>query len=555
MPKKKKKSLKNLFYSSNESWWIIGFSIFISGGMLTNPQIITSFLLKGNLEGMWIIWAGLTGVAFGKAFFAHLWKNVPVKTENELILFRFSGKGAKILHAFRSIYVGGIIAPLGLAMVFLAFGRILAFLFDISDHSGIIISLIIVLISTFFNSLRQRLRLDNIYLLFFIVILIILFSFLVKNIGSLHHLSQTIHNSSIQYRILPKTGTKAFTAFLVFFLVQWWSASIIDFPNLTGQKLMAAKKISDITKSVVLPSLLFSVFTLVLYTIPFYILMINPSVMKGLNGEEAFMTIFPKALPDYLYFIVVLFFLLPFITSVNSTQNWAGSLLVQNFYIYYIRKDADEKHINRTGLIVMILIAILSATTALFADSILGIIKYLFVISAGVGPVFILRWYWYRINAWSQLSAMISSLIYANLYQILYDNVANFKIFIDNLLQRLNMDFYPLELILLTIAVCLTWLIVTFLTKPTNKNIIERFAQTVKPGGCWNVNNCGKIYFWKRFAVAIIFVISDFSFYITVWHFVNGDYILFGLFYILYLVFKIVAYIRLNKVNNYYDKG
>ena len=111
---------RNLFYSKQESWWLIGFSMILAGGILTEPQILTSFLLEGDLSGMWLVWTALIGVAFGKAFFAHLWHRLPVKTENELILFRFSGKSARWLHIFRSIYVGGIVAPLMLSMAFLA---------------------------------------------------------------------------------------------------------------------------------------------------------------------------------------------------------------------------------------------------------------------------------------------------------------------------------------------------------------------------------------------------------------------------------------------------
>ncbi|HPQ35930.1 MAG TPA: hypothetical protein PK563_15655, partial [Tenuifilaceae bacterium] len=270
MLNQKTSGFKSLFFSSKETWWLIGFSMIISGGMLTIPQIITSFVVKGNLEGMWIIWAGFLGTAFGKAFFAHLWHRVPVKTENELILYRFSGRGSKILHAFRSLYVGGIIAPLGLSMVFLAFGRIVSFTLGCSVNAGILFSLGFVVVATFFNSLRQRLRLDTIYLAILVVSLIVIVYFILINIGSLNDLQLKINQSNLGYRLFPQMGSRAFTAFLVFFLVQWWSASIIDFPNITGRKLMSAGSMNAITRSIVLPSLMFSVFTLIIISIPLF---------------------------------------------------------------------------------------------------------------------------------------------------------------------------------------------------------------------------------------------------------------------------------------------
>ena len=497
MQNPKTNGFKSLFFSSKETWWLIGFSMIISGGMLTIPQIITSFVVKGNLEGMWIIWAGFLGTAFGKAFFAHLWHRVPVKTENELILYRFSGRGSKILHAFRSLYMGGIIAPLGLSMAFLAFGRIVSFTLGCSVNAGILFSLGFVVVATFFNSLRQRLRLDTIYLAILVVSLIVIVYFILINIGSLNDLQLKINQSNLGYRLFPQLGTKSFTAFLVFFLVQWWSASIIDYPNVTGQKLMAARNTNDITRSIVLPSLMFSVFTLIIITIPLFIILTSSLQVANMNGEEAFLQIFLHAIPKHLYFIVLIFFLLPFIAATNNTQNWSGSLLVQNFYVHFINNKSSEKKLKRIGIATMLAIAIVAAILAMVNQSMLEIIKFMFAITAGVGPVFMLRWYWHRINAWSQLSAMVASLIYPNLFDLAYTKIDVVAASINFAMNLLNMDYYPLKIIVLTVFVCLTWLLFTFITKPSEKETIQRFAQTVKPGGIWKLPNTGSVNFWN----------------------------------------------------------
>jgi len=549
MLNQKTSGFKSLFFSSKETWWLIGFSMIISGGMLTIPQIITSFVVKGNLEGMWIIWAGFLGTAFGKAFFAHLWHRVPVKTENELILYRFSGRGSKILHAFRSLYVGGIIAPLGLSMVFLAFGRIVSFTLGCSVNAGILFSLGFVVVATFFNSLRQRLRLDTIYLAILVVSLIVIVYFILINIGSLNDLQLKINQSNLGYRLFPQMGSRAFTAFLVFFLVQWWSASIIDFPNITGQKLMSAGSMNAITRSIVLPSLMFSVFTLIIISIPLFIILTDITQLTSTNGEEAFLQIFLHAIPKQYHFVVLIFFLLPFVAATNNTQNWSGSLLIQNFYIYYINKKTSEKKLKRMGIATMLAIAILAAFLALANQSMLDIIKFMFAITAGVGPVFILRWYWHRINAWSQLSAMVASLLYPNLMDLAYARIDVVTATINSAMNLLNLDYYPFKIVVLTIVVCLSWILVTFITKPTDGETIQRFAQTVKPGGIWKLPNIGSINFWKRLAVALLFVLASISFYAAYWQLISGKYAMLLLFSILFIIFTLTGYVVLKRIN------
>ncbi|MDD2387833.1 MAG: hypothetical protein PHP52_13730 [Bacteroidales bacterium] len=541
--------MKSLFYTNKQTWWLIGFSMIISGGILTIPQVITSFIINKDFSGLWIIWSAVIGTAFGKVFFAHLWHNVPIKTENELILFRYSGVGAKMLHVFRSLYVGVIIAPIGLSMAFLAFGRIAGSLFDISTNYAILIILFFVIISTFFNGLKQRLKLDFIYLFIFILCLIGILFFLYLNIGSLSELSQTVALQNNKVILFPQKGSIAFNSFLIFVLLQWWSASIIDFPDINGQKLMAAKDVNTISKSIVLPSLLLSIFLILIYTIPFYILLIKNQASIVNSGEIAFLSILQNAIPTNMYFIVLIFFLLPFVSAVNNTQNWSASLIIQNFYVYYINKKASIKDLNNKGLIVMVSIAIISAVMAMFSDSILDLIKLLLVITAGVGPVFIFRWYWHRINALSQLSAMVLSLIYPNIYEQLYANNSVFKSIIELIMLVLRLEYFPLKILILTITVTISWLFVTFITKPTEESTLKSFAETVTPGGFWKNYKKGKSLFPQRLFVAIILTISGFIFYLTYWQFVIGQYIFAVFLFLLFVILTYTGYLLLKKLN------
>ena len=166
-PKSKIKALTSLFYSKNESWWLIGFSMILASGLIIEPQLICSALIKGQLSDMWLYWSGAIGAAFSVSFFAHLWRNIPVKTENEFLFFRFSGIGAKILHAFRSLYLGAIIIPFIIAFSILGFSKIVTYILAISPNSAIIILTGFLFVLTFFNSFKTRLRMDFILFLVF----------------------------------------------------------------------------------------------------------------------------------------------------------------------------------------------------------------------------------------------------------------------------------------------------------------------------------------------------------------------------------------------------
>ena len=539
----------SLFYSKKETWWLIGFSMILSSGILVEPQIMCAALSKGNLSDMWIYWSGILGAGFSIAFFAHLWKKVPVKTENEFILFRFSGMGAQWLHGFRSLYVGGIIVPFIIAFSLLAYSKIVCFILGTNQNNVIELLVVVLLLGTFFNSLKLRLRTDFILFIFFIIIFIILVITIYSQIGGLATLASKIKQSTITIELFPSIGTTAFNGFLVFILVQWWSASILDYPDMNGQKLMASKSSKAIVKSVLLPSLLLLVFRLFAFTLPFIV------VVYGLNngisdGELAFTSLFVALLPSWMLVLVIVFFGIPFLSLVQNNQNWGGSLLVENFYKHHLNPKSDEKQLKKVGNLGMLFIVLMAGVIALYSSSLMDMIKLLFAITAGVGPVFILRWYWWRINAWSQLSAMVAALIYPAVYEFAYTHFYGFRSFISTIQTELHLEYYPVELLVLTFLVCATWLTVTFLTKPTDEKTISHFVATVQPGGFWNgYPNTGNGFFGKRVIIWLLLVSKGFITFLLLWNFVLGNYIFFVLYSVVFMVLFYAAYQQLTKVN------
>jgi Na+/proline symporter len=249
-------------------------------------------------------------------------------------------------------------------------------------------------------------------------------------------------------------------------LVQWWSASILDYPDMNGQKLMASNSGNDLAKSIFLPSLFIVLFRVVLFTLPFMAVGYG-FTNNSIDSELAFTSLFVKVLPSWMLVLVVVLFMIPFLSFVQNTQNWGGSLLIENFYKHTINPDLSDAKAKKFGILAMIYIILVAGGIAIYADSLVGITKYLFAITAGVGPVFMLRWYWWRINAWSQLSAMLAALVYPPVLDWFYDHNKVIHELLIGLEHNFNIDYYPIKIIILTITVCFTWLVVTCSTAPT----------------------------------------------------------------------------------------
>lgn len=525
----------------------------LSNGLMIEPQLICASLVNGELSDMWLYWSAHIGSAFSISFFAHLWQSIPVKTENEFIFFRFSGIGAKLLHTFRSLYLGLLIIPFIISFSLLAFAKICCFIFKIDLVTTILLISSILAMLTFLNSFRLRLRMDFILFFLFLIIGVILFVNLYSNTGGLFHLSNQLKTKGYNFSIIPSIGSKGFNDFLIFIVVQWWSASILDYPDMNGQKLMASKGGNDLVKSIFLPTMFVFLFRILMFTLPF-MAVVYGFAHHSFDNELAFTALFSNVLPSSMLVLVVLFFMIPFLSIVQNTQNWGGSLLVENFYKQTINPNMSASKSKRLGLIAMVYILMLSTIIAIYANSLMGITKYLFAITAGVGPVFMLRWYWWRINAWSQLSAMLSGLFYPPILDMLNENNATVHQFMINLGSNFNVDYYPIKIIILTIAVCITWLVFTFCTAPTEPQVLQTFASTVKPGGFWKgFENSGKSFSKARILAWIIQAGNGMLVYFVFWNFLIGNYSVFICLLFLFVFAFFVSYKLVQKANKYYD--
>ena len=525
----------------------------MASSIMIEPQLISAALAKGQLSDMWLYWSAIIGSSFSVSSFAHLWRKVPVKTENEFLFFRYSGQGAKVLHIFRSLYLGLLIIPFLISFSILAFSKIVCFIIGIELRIAIILATFLLVLQTFFNSLKSRLRIDFVLFIVFMTLFCIITFSLFDHTGGLSHLATTVQSSKINFSIIPSIGSKTFNAFIVFILVQWWSASLLDYPDMNGQKLMATNSSKDLVKSVFLPSLFIILFRVVLFTLPFLAVCYGFTIGIA-DSELAFTNLFVKVLPSWMLVLVILLFLIPFMSLAQNMQNWGGSLLIENFYKHSINPRLSDGNAKKMGIVAMIYIVVVAGCISIYAENLVGITKYLFAITAGVGPVFMLRWYWWRINAWSQLSAMLAALVYPPILDALFENNAAVNHFISSIEHSYNIEYYPIKIVILTILVCTTWLLVTFLTAPTDSKTLEIFAATIKPGGFWKrYANSGKTFSKLRLLAWLLQTGNGFLLYFIFWNFLIGSYVLFIGLLLLFVLSFFVSYQLIQKANAYYD--
>lgn len=541
---------QKLFSANNEAWWNIGFSMLMSSGLIIEPQLLCSALEKGNLSSMWIYWSSFIGSSFGLCFFAHLWQKVPVQTENEIIFYRYSGKGARLLHFFRSLYLGLLIIPFLLAFSLLGISNVLSYVLQISTKQALWGLFFILTIFTFFNSFWRILRIDFILFISFITVLGVLLFLLYMQLG-IPSLGASIKQQQLQ--LFPKTGTVAFSVFLGYVMVQWWSASILDFPDMNGQKLLAASSWKAVVKSFFIPQLLVFLCKFVLFVLPFVAVL--QGYTKGIENQElAFSALFVSTLPHWAFGLVVVFFMIPFLSFIQNNQNWAGSLLVANFYSYYLDPKMTAKKELYLGKAVMLYTLLAGILISFQFDSLLTMVQYLFAITAGVGPVFMLRWYWWRINAWTQLSAMLAGIVYPILYVLMDKNWASFHQLIQHIQVHIQLDAYLMQLLLLTLAVTFTWVFVCFITPPTKESQVHEFVHAVRPGGFWPKQQHNfSAFFGIRLGAWALKTASGFAMYLTFWHFILENYLAMGLFFVLFILSFMGSYGLLSKANKQFE--
>ena len=474
------------YFASNRSmpWWLLGASMVATTFSTDTPNLVTDITRTGGVSGNWVWWAfALTGM-LTVFVYARLWRRSGVLTDLELYELRYSGKPAAFLRGFRALYLGVFFNVVVMAVVTLAAIKIGGVMFQWTPLQTIAIAAAITVVVTVSGGLTSVLLTD--FLLFGVAMT----GAVVAAVSALRHpqvggLERLLAHPAVAGRLdlLPRFDDPAVYVplFVMPLAVQWWAAwysgSEPGGGGYVAQRMLAAKSEGHATGA----TLFFNFAHYVLRPWPWIVVALASLVVfPDLDSlRRAFPHLDPLAVKDDLAYPAMLTFLpagwlglvvgslaAAYMSTISTHLNWGSSYVVHDFYRRFLAPEADDKKQVAVGQVTTVVLMVLAGLLALRLQNALQAFQILLQIGAGTGLLFILRWFWWRINAWSEIVAMIASGL-----------VAAFFTFVPTALPGWQQ-------ILVGVGVTtVAWLAATFLTAPTDEAKLIEFVRRTHPGG------------------------------------------------------------------------
>lgn len=472
------KGIESFFISERAlPWWLAGTSMVATTFAADTPLAVTEIVVKNGIAGNWLWWNFVLGGMMTVFLFSKLWRRSEVLTDIEFTELRYSGKPAAILRGFRAVYLGLPINCMIMAWVTLAMTAILEVTFSFPKILALVISLVFAVFYTVLSGLWGVVITDFFQFIIAMTGSIALAVISVIHVGGIKALKLKVMASHPQtLSFFPTMGSTALPllAFFVYIAVQWWSTW---YPGAepggggyVAQRILASKD----EKHSVLATLWFNIAHYALRPWPWIlvalaVMVVFPNLSDPKLGYPKMVVSF---LPVGLKGLMIAAFFAAFMSTIVTHLNWGASYLVNDFYKRFINKQGSSAHYVFVSRVLTVLLMIFAGIAAYQMNSIKGAWELLLAIGAGTGLVYILRWYWWRINAWSEIAAMACSFVVA---------VVLLKTRF-GLPGELNWAYRMLITVGITTVV---WLVVTFLTKPVDKEHLIRFYKKIKPGGMW----------------------------------------------------------------------
>lgn len=478
-------NIQEFFLSGrNLPWWLAGTSMVATTFAADTPLAVTELVAKNGIAGNWFWWNFVFGGMLTVFFFARLWRRAGIMTDVEFVELRYSGKPAAFLRGFRSIYLGIFMNCIIMGWVNLAMAAILEGMFGIPRGEVIIYVALALIITALYSAMSGMWGVAVTDAFQFVLAMagttiLALVVLDLPQIGGISGLTEKLPEWTL--RFTPVIGETAglgsaggalaltFAAFLAFVGIQWWAAwypgSEPGGGGYIAQRMMSAKDEKH------------SLFATLWFTIAHYCVRPWPWIIVGLATLVLYPDLSPAdkklgyvyAMRDYLPSglkgMLVASFFAAYMSTIATQLNWGSSYVINDFYKRFVNRTADEKHLVLVSRISTIVIMVVSLIITGMLDTISGAWAFIIEAGAGLGLVLIVRWFWWRVNAWSELAAMLTPLlVYA--YLSTSTSVA-----------------FPETLFYIVGITTIVWLAVTFLTKPTEEETLKVFYRRVHPGG------------------------------------------------------------------------
>jgi len=479
-------SMSSYFVSGrNLPWWIIGTSMVATTFATDTPLVITGWIRTEGIWKNWFWWNYIFSHVFIVFVFSRLWRRAEVITDNELIEIRYSGKPAAFLRGFKAFYFSTLFNFIVMGWVISAMAKVLKVFFGVDTSLAIFICMAIAFFYTMMSGLWGVALTD--FLQYFVALIgtIVLAWVVISSpeIGGFHGFFEKINGleTHISFFMTPSGGipvsegfwSSSFFVFLVYVTIIWWSSHNADGGGYFIQRMCSAKN----ERHALLGTAWFSLNHYVIRLWPWVLiavasLIVYPTAsVTGGDNEAMYIVVVRDFLGSGLTGLLIVSFLAAFMSTLSTQLNWGASYLMNDIYRRFIKKNAPEAHYILISRVCTLILTVLAGYIAFHIKNIGKAWIYLWAMSAGIGLVLVLRWFWWRINAWSEISALASSLI---------------TIFVLTMFTRLQKVPIELKHQIIVIPVSIvSWVLVTYFTNPEPKETLFKFYNRVRPWGFW----------------------------------------------------------------------
>jgi len=476
------------FFTSGRSapWWLIGVSMVATTYSTDTPNLVTNLVREHGVSNNWAWWSFLLTGMLTVFFYARLWRRSGVLTDLEFYEIRYAGRAAQLVRGFRAVYLGLFFNCVIMASVNLAAAKIANVMLGWPMWQTLLICACINVAFAATAGLWGVLVTDMIQFGIAMTGSFAAAYFALKQpeVGGLHGLMTRLDPNTL--RLLPDFGDWKLTAsvLIIPITVQWWS---VWYPgaepgggSYIAQRMLAARTERDAMAGTLFfnvahyalrswPWIIVALASLLVYPQLSDIAVSFPNVDPSLLGHDMAYSAMLKFLPVGWLGLMVAGLLAAYVSTLSTHLNWGTSYLVHDLYRRFFRSDATERHYVMVGRIVTALLMVAAAGLTFVLDSARASFQLLLSIGAGTGLLYLLRWFWWRINAWSEISAMISSFLLA----------AGFLI-----AQKSGTPIDPTIQLLVSVAITtVVWVTVTLATAPTERTTLVSFFRLVRPAG------------------------------------------------------------------------
>ncbi|HKW98144.1 MAG TPA: sodium:solute symporter family protein [Bryobacteraceae bacterium] len=488
------KNISEFFLSGrNVPWWLAGTSMVATTFAADTPLVVTGLVARNGIAGNWLWWNFVASGMLTVFFYARLWRRSGVMTDVEFAEIRYSGKPAAFLRGFRALYLGIPINCIILGWVNLAMEKILMLVLGIDKSQALLIVLGMIALTSFISTLSGLwgvLVTDLFQFVLKMSMVTVLAVFAIQAVGGIDQMKAKLAaidrakavgggpvGSALSFVPDLHSAWMPMITFLVYISLIWWATW---YPGaepggggFVAQRMFSAKD----EKNSLLATLWFNIAHYAIRPWPWILTALASVILYPhlKDPETGYIRVMIDYLPPWLRGLMVAAFAAAFMSTIGTQLNWGASYLVNDFYRRFLRPDKSDKHYVSVSQWATVFLTIVSAVLTFYMDSIAGAWKLLIVTGAGTGTVLILRWFWWRINAWSEVAAMAAAFIVSLTLQLGFGMSSD--------------DPYGFAYIMI-ITVGLTtvaWLATTYLTSPEPMDMLLQFYRRVHPSGPgWN---------------------------------------------------------------------